>query len=46
MLTKTDAKPVEIFWENDQRPELWPILGPTWTEYEKYARKPSFVVPY
>ena len=34
MYTKTDTKPVEIFWENDQRPEFlltlfWgPNLGP------------------
>ena len=25
-----NAKPVEIFLENDQRPELWLILGPKW----------------
>ena len=28
MLIKTDAKFVETFWENDQRLEFWPILGP------------------
>ena len=28
MHTKTDAQPVEIFWENDQRPVFWLIWGP------------------
>ena len=28
MYTKTDAKPVEIFLENDRRPEYLLILGP------------------
>ena len=28
MKTKTDAKTVEIFWENDQRPKFLLILGP------------------
>ena len=28
MYTKTDAKPVENFWKNDQRPEGLLILGP------------------
>ena len=28
MLTKTDAKPVENFWENDQRQEFLLPLGP------------------
>ena len=26
--TRTDAKPVEKFWENDQRPEFLHIWGP------------------
>ena len=26
MYTKTDAKPVENFWENDQRPEIFTYL--------------------
>ena len=26
--TKTDGKPAALFWENDQWPELWHILGP------------------
>ena len=28
MCTQTDAKPVELFWENDQRREFWLIRGP------------------
>ena len=28
MCTKTDAKPVEIFWENYQRPDFLLIWGP------------------
>ena len=30
MLTKSDATPIEILWENDQRPECLLILGPKW----------------
>ena len=28
MWSNTDVKPVKTFWENDQRPEFWFILGP------------------
>ena len=30
MYTKTDAKQVEKFWENDQRPEFYLFWGPKW----------------
>ena len=30
MQTKTDVKPVENFWQNDQRPEFLLIWGPKW----------------
>ena len=40
MYTKTDAKPVEKFWENYQRPEFWLIWGP------KVAQKLGLWGPY
>ena len=40
MQTKTDAKPVGFFLENDQRPEFWPILG------AKVAQKLGLWCPY
>ena len=33
--TKTDGKPVELFWENDQRPEFLHIWGPKWHKISK-----------
>ena len=40
MYTKTDAQPVGIFWENDQRPEFSLIWGP------KVAQKLGLWGPY